>query len=614
MCGIVGYVGPREAEPILVNGLRRLEYRGYDSAGLATLTGDRLHLRKRAGRVAELANYLQTAPAPGCIGISHTRWATHGPPNDVNAHPHLAGTGDGAVAVVHNGVIENYASLKKHLQGEGIEFRTQTDTEVIAQLIAYHLNDDLVEAVRKALSLVKGTYGLAVVSPRNPDVVVGARLGSPLVVGIGDGEHYLASDPSALAGNTRKVVYLQDHQLCVLTRDEWRLYDSDHSRVSAHVQSIDWSQDESDTGSFPHYMLKEIYEQPETIENALRGRLSDADSSAHFGGLNLDPRQLRRAERIILTACGTSYHAGIVGEYMFEELARIPVEVEYASEFRYRNPPIDRNTIVIAITQSGETADTLAALRESKRKGHPVLSLCNVVGSTIAREADGGVYLHAGPEIGVASTKAFTSQVTVLAMLALFFGRMRHLSSIQGARMIEELHAMPDFIRQTLRCHESVQRIAEKYFNVGNMLYMGRQYLYPVALEGALKLKEISYIHAEGYPAAEMKHGPIALVDENTPSIFLVPRGSIFDKVMSNLEEVKARGGPVIAIASEGDDAVTDHIASRADEVIMVPDVPEYLQPLVTVVPLQLLAYHIALLRGCDVDKPRNLAKSVTVE
>ncbi len=410
------------------------------------------------------------------------------------------------------------------------------------------------------------------------------------------------------------MVFLQDHQLCVLSRDEWQVFDSDHSRVSALVHSIEEDQGETDTAGYAHYMLKEIYEQPESVENALRGRLSDADASAHFGGLNLDPQQIRRAERIIFTACGTSYHAGIVGEYLFEEFARIPVEVEYASEFRYRNPPIDQHTIVIAITQSGETADTLAALRESKRKGHPVLSFCNVVGSSIAREADGGVYLHAGPEIGVASTKAFTSQVTVLAMLALFFGRMRHLSSIQGTRMIAELRAMPEYIRKALQCHESVKRIAEKYYAVNNMLYMGRQYLYPVALEGALKLKEISYIHAEGYPAAEMKHGPIALVDKNTPSIFLVPRGSIFDKVMSNLEEVKARGGPVIAIASEGDDNVTGHIASLADEVIMVPDVPEYLQPLVTVIPLQLLAYHIALLRGCDVDKPRNLAKSVTVE
>ncbi|MCE9530086.1 MAG: glutamine--fructose-6-phosphate transaminase (isomerizing) [Planctomycetes bacterium] len=614
MCGIVGYIGKREAEPILVEGLRRLEYRGYDSAGLATLTGNRLHLRKKAGRVSELGSFLQTSPAPGCIGISHTRWATHGPANDVNAHPHLAGTGNGQVAVVHNGVIENYLVLRRHLESEGVRFHSQTDTEVIAQLIACHMDGDLVEAVRKVLSLLKGTYGLAVVSPRNPDLIVGARLGSPLVVGIGDGEHYLASDPSALTGNTQKVAYLQDNQLCVLTSDEYHIFDAEKSRVSALVHSIDWTPGESDLNGFPHYMLKEIYEQPEAIENALRGRLSDADSSAHFGGLNLDVQQLRRAERIIFTACGTSYHAGMVGEYMFEEFARIPVEVEYASEFRYRNPPIDQNTIVIALTQSGETADTLAALRESKRKGHPVLSICNVVGSSIAREADGGVYLRAGPEIGVASTKAFTSQVTILALLALFFGRMRHLSSIQGARMIDELHAMPDLIRRTLRCQSEVQRIAEKYFHVDNMLYMGRQYLYPVALEGALKLKEISYIHAEGYPAAEMKHGPIALVDASTPSIFLVPRGSIFDKVMSNLEEVKARGGPVIAIASEGDAAVTDHVMSRADEVIVVPDVPEYLQPLVTVVPLQLLSYYIALLRGCDVDKPRNLAKSVTVE
>ena len=614
MCGILGYVGYREAEPILVDGLRRLEYRGYDSAGVATLQGGQLNLRKCAGRVNDLKSFLKTSPAPGSLGISHTRWATHGPANDVNAHPHVAGTGDGMVAVVHNGVIENYSSLKRHLQEEGIVFQSQTDTEVIAQLIAYHLNGNLLEAVRKVLGLLKGTYGLAVVSPRNPDLIVAARLGSPLVVGIGEGEHYLASDPTALAGNTQRVVYLQDHQMAVLTRDEWHVYDSDHSRISAQVESIDWDPTESDTGGYPHYMLKEIYEQPDAIENALRGRLSDADSSAHFGGLNLDTQQLRRAERIILTACGTSYHAGLVGEYLFEELARIPVEVEYASEFRYRNPPIDRNTIVIAITQSGETADTLAALRESKRKGHPVLSICNVVGSSIAREADGGVYLRAGPEIGVASTKAFTSQVTVLALLALYFGRTRHLSSIQGTRMIEELRAMPDAIRKTLRCHEAVKRIAEKYYRVNNMLYLGRQVLYPVALEGALKLKEISYIHAEGYPAAEMKHGPIALVDANTPSIFLVPRGSIFDKVMSNLEEVKARGGPVIAIASERDAAVNEHVMSLADEVIVVPDVPEYLQPLVTVVPLQLLAYHIALLRGCDVDKPRNLAKSVTVE
>ncbi|HEV3119890.1 MAG TPA: glutamine--fructose-6-phosphate transaminase (isomerizing), partial [Gemmataceae bacterium] len=584
MCGIVGYVGCREAESILVDGLRRLEYRGYDSAGLATVTGDRLHVRKRAGRIAELVSHLQERPIPGCHGISHTRWATHGPATDQNAHPHIGG--DNRIAVVHNGVIENYASLKRQLQDEGVVFHSDTDTEVIAQLIAYYLNGDLVEAVRKALARLKGTYGLAVLSPENPDLLVGARQGSPLVLGIGDGEHFLASDAMALAGNTERVVYLQDHQMCVLTRDSWQILDGEHARVEARVQQIDWEAGNGERGDFDHYMLKEIYEQPEALENAMRGRLSDPDASAHFGGLNLDSQTLRRAERFIFTACGTSYHAAMVGEYLFEELARIPVEVEYASEFRYRNPPIDRNTIVLAITQSGETADTLAALRESKRKGHPTLALCNVVGSSIARECDGGVYLHAGPEIGVASTKAFTTQVAVLTLLALYMGRMRHLSSLQGSRMLDELRAMPDAIRRTLGCHDAVKNIAEKYAGVSNCLYLGRQFLYPVALEGALKLKEISYIHAEGYPAAEMKHGPIALVDRETPSVFLIPRGAVFDKVMSNLEEIKARGGPVIAIACEGD----EEVAARADDVIYVPEVPEYLQPLVAVVPLQLLA------------------------
>jgi len=614
MCGIFGYVGPREAEPLLLEGLRRLEYRGYDSAGMATLTGDRLHLRKRAGRVSSLGELLQDKPAPGCVGISHTRWATHGPATDANAHPHVAGRGDGAVAVVHNGVIENYATLKRQLEADGIVFQSQTDTEVIAQLIARHLNGDLAGAVRKVLALLKGTYGLAVVSPRNPDVIVGARLGSPLVLGVGDGEKFLASDPTALAGCTRDVVYIQDRQMCVLNGDDWHILDGDATRISVPVQAIDWDAGDADRGGFPHFMLKEIHEQPETIESAMRGRLSEAEASAHFGGLNLDVQQLRRIDRIILTACGTSYHAALVGEYLLEEFARIPVEVEYASEFRYRNPPVGRDTIVVAITQSGETADTLAALRESKRKGHPTLAICNVVGSTIAREAHGGVYLHAGPEVGVASTKAFTSQVTVLTMLALFFGRMRHLSAVQGARMLEEMRSMPDVIHRTLACDAEVRRIAERFQHATNMLYLGRQYLYPVALEGALKLKEISYIHAEGYPAAEMKHGPIALVDEETPSVFLVPHGPVFEKVMSNLEEVKARGGPVIAVTSEGADGVADLVRDRADEVILAPDVPEYLQPLVTAIPLQLLAYHVAVLRGCDVDKPRNLAKSVTVE
>ncbi len=616
MCGIIGYTGGQEAESILIEGLYRLEYRGYDSSGLATLAGPHLHLRKKAGRIHDLARHLRDRPVPGRTGISHTRWATHGPATDLNAHPHVGG--DGAVAVVHNGVIENYATLRRQLQDDGVVFASDTDTEVIAHLIALYLGDgrgevsasEVIEAVVKSLALLKGTYGLALVTPRCPGLVVGARLGSPLVLGIGQGENFLASDPSALAGKADRVVYLQDNQLCVLTPDDWHLLDHDRARVEADVQRIDWDTSEADKGVFDHYMLKEIYEQPEALENALRGRLDDADATAHFGGLNLDSQQLRRVERVIMTACGTSYHAALVGEYLFEEFARLPVEVEYASEFRYRNPPIDGNTIVIALTQSGETADTLAALRESRRKGHPTLALCNVVGSSIAREADGGVYLHAGPEIGVASTKAFTNQVAVLAMLALYFGRMRHLSSLQGTRMIRELRSVPDAVRRALSCHDAVKNIAERFSQAANFLYLGRQYHYPVALEGALKLKEISYIHAEGYPAAEMKHGPIALVDEATPSVFLLPRGAIFDKVMSNLEEVKARGGPVIAVACEGD----EEVAARADEVLYVPEVPDYLQPLVSVVPLQLLAYHIALLRGCDVDKPRNLAKSVTVE
>jgi glucosamine--fructose-6-phosphate aminotransferase (isomerizing) len=608
MCGIVGYTGRREAQPILVEGLRRLEYRGYDSAGLATITGQRLHVRKCSGRLQELTTLLATQPAPGCHGISHTRWATHGGATDANAHPHVGG--DDSVVVVHNGVIENYAVLRQQLQAEGYVFTSETDTEVIAHLIASELDGDLVEAVLKALTRLKGTYGLAVASPQHVGLIVGARLGSPLVLGLGNDEGYLASDPSALLGCTERVVYLGDRQLSVLTPDDWEIMDSERMRVEPSIHQIDWSPVDSDKGDFEHFMLKEIYEQPEVLENAMRGRLHDGDASAHFGGLNLSSERLRHVERIIMMACGTSYHAGLVGEYLIEELARMPVEVEYASEFRYRNPPIERNTITLAITQSGETADTLAALRESKRKGHPVLSLCNVVGSTIAREADGGVYLHAGPEIGVASTKAFTAQVAVLTLLALYLGRLRHLSYTQGQRIIQELRDMPRLLRRALECDADVQRIAEKYHTAANVLYLGRQYLYPVALEGALKLKEISYIHAEGYPAAEMKHGPIALVDENTPSVFLMPRGAVFDKVMSNLEEIKARGGPIIAVACEGD----EEVAERADEVIYVPETPEYLQPLVVAVPLQLLAYHVAVLRGCDVDRPRNLAKSVTVE
>jgi glucosamine--fructose-6-phosphate aminotransferase (isomerizing) len=606
MCGIVGYTGGREAEPILLEGLARLEYRGYDSAGVATVAGDRLFLRKSAGRIADLSKLLTKQPAPGTAGISHTRWATHGGATDVNAHPHVSGD----VAVVHNGVIENYAALKKQLQKDGVVFRSQTDTEVIAHLIARFLDDDLVEAVRQAVPLLKGTYGLAVISPRFPGLIVGARLGSPLVVGLGEDEAYLASDPSALVGYTERVIYLHDRQICSLSPQRWDILSAENQSVSAQVHKLDWTPGDSDKGDFEHFMLKEIYEQPEALERAMAGRLDENEATAHFGGLNLTPQELRGIDRIILTACGTSFHAAILGEYLIEQFARIPVEVEYASEFRYRNPPLERNTVVLGITQSGETADTLAALRESKRKGLKTLALCNVVGSTIAREADGGIYLHAGPEIGVASTKAFTSQVAVLALLALYLGRMRHLSYAAGKRIIDELKAMPNMMREALECHRIVRSVAEKYHDVSNMLYLGRQYLYPVALEGALKLKEISYIHAEGYPAAEMKHGPIALVDEHTPSVFLAPHGAVYDKVMSNLEEIRARGGPIIAVACQDDELVE----AKADDVIHVPNVPDYLQPLVVAVPLQLLAYHVALLRGCDIDKPRNLAKSVTVE
>jgi len=610
MCGIVGFTGNREASPILLNGLKRLEYRGYDSAGMVTGTGSDLHLRKKSGRLAELTKNLAAHPAPGCFGISHTRWATHGGATDRNAHPHM--DTEGNIALVHNGVIENYSTLKQKLIKDGIAFRSDTDTEVLVHLISHYYQGDLAAAVQQALTLVKGTYGIAVVCKQEPGVIVGARLGSPLVVGVSDDGHFVASDASALAGYADKVVYLSDRQLCVLTGEEWEVRDEDASPISMPVHDIAHflGDGDADKGDFPHFMLKEIYEQPDTIANAMRGRLIDDDATAHFGGLNLVPQQLRQVERIIMTACGTSYHAGLVAEYLFEELARIPVEVEYASEFRYRNPPVERNTVILAITQSGETADTLAALRESKRMGHSTLALCNVVGSSIAREADGGVYLHAGPEIGVASTKAFTSQVCVLTMLALYFGRTRHLSSLQGQKIIKELRSLPDLIRRTLGCHDIVKKVAAKYCEARNFLYLGRQYLYPAALEGALKLKEISYIHAEGYPAAEMKHGPIALVDEQTPSVFLVPRGAVFDKVMSNMQEIKARGGPVIAVCGEGD----LDVAALADDVIPVPDVPEYLQPIITAIPLQLLAYEIAVLCGCDVDKPRNLAKSVTVE
>jgi len=622
MCGIVGYVGPREASEFLVAGLRRLEYRGYDSSGIATIQSDgNLAVVKTAGRIDRLASRLVETPAPGRVGIGHTRWATHGRPSDENAHPHL-GNGN-TLAVVHNGVIENFQPLKERLTQEGYTFRSDTDTEVIAHLIDSCLKrqaatadmaavdyQPLVAAVQSALAQLRGTYGLAVLFRQWPDVILAARLGSPLIVGVGAGEHFIASDASPLVGYTDKIVYLAENELAVVTANSLRVIHRDQGHVNHSVHVLNYLASDVAKGGYAHFMLKEIFEQPEAIANATRGRLDCDAATAKLGGLNLVPQQLRAVNRIVMTACGTSWHAGLVGEYQIETLARLPVEVEYASELRYRNPPIDNNTLLFAITQSGETADTLAALREMKRKGCPTLGICNVVGSTIAQEADGGLYLHAGPEIGVASTKAFTAQCTVLAMLALYFGRLRHLSFATGMRIIEELQELPNKVRLALQCNDEVQRIAKKYADCNNFLYLGRQFNFPTALEGALKLKEITYIHAEGYPAAEMKHGPIALVDKDTPSVFLIPRGQVYDKVMSNLQEIKARGGPVIAVVCEGD----REAAALADDVLEVPAVEEFLQPIVTVIPLQLLAYHIAVARGCDVDKPRNLAKSVTVE
>ena len=627
MCGIVGYVGFRRASDLIVEGLRRLEYRGYDSSGLAVLDHEsQIHVRKAAGRLARLEEIVRDDMPDASMGIGHTRWATHGAPTDGNAHPHLGGCVDGStLAVVHNGVVENYRELKARLEAEGYVFQSETDSEVIAHLIDSCLTRALetgprvadeiadtpwVVAVREALAQLRGTYGLLVLFRGQSDLLVAARLGSPLVIGVGDGEHFIASDASTLAGHADRIVYLADHELAVVTHDTLRVMHRDSGRIEPAVQRLEISAADVGLGGYSHYMLKEIHEQPETIRAAMRGRLSRDEATAVFGGLNLTPRQLQRVNRIVLTGCGTSWHAALVGEYLIEQFARLPVEVEYASELRYRNPPIDDGTLLFAITQSGETADTLAALREMKRKGHPTLAICNVVGSTIANEADGGIYLHAGPEIGVASTKAFTSQCVVLALLALYFGRLRHMSYEDGLEFIDGLNQLPELVSKALETDTAARAIAERYRQASTFLYLGRQYNFPVALEGALKLKEISYIHAEGYPAAEMKHGPIALVDPLTPSVFIIPQGKVYEKVILNLEEIKARKGPVIAVCSPGDERVR-HLA---DEVLEIPEAPDFLQPIVSVLPLQLLAYHIACLRGCDVDKPRNLAKSVTVE
>jgi glutamine---fructose-6-phosphate transaminase (isomerizing) len=614
MCGIVGYIGKREVVPILVEGLRRLEYRGYDSAGLSTVCKGKLETRKRVGRIDALASLIQEKPVVGTIGISHTRWATHGAPSDANSHPHLDASGK--IAVVHNGVIENYQILKDSLIKKGHKFESATDTEVLAHLIGEYFdgsNGDgqgIVTAVRQALSQVIGTYGIAVLNIDNPEILVCARRGSPLVIGVGKGENFLSSDVNAIVPHTRDVVYMNDYEIATLRADRFQVARLDDKETKVQISKVEFDADASDKGEFPHYMLKEIFEQPQTMDNAMRGRFKTDEYSAVLGGLNMTNAELRRVDRIIMTACGTSWHAALVGEYLIEEIARIPCEVEYSSELRYRNSPMEKNTLVFAITQSGETADTLAAMREARRRGHRALGICNVVGSTIARESDGGVYLRAGPEVGVASTKAFTSQVTVLSLIALLFGRLHHLSANQGARLIKELEAIPAKISEILKQSDDIRKIAEKYKDARDFLYLGRQFSYPVALEGALKLKEISYIHAEGYPAAEMKHGPIALIDEKTPSMFICPKDMMYEKTMSNLEEVKARHGRIIAIATEGD----KEIKKKADDVIYVPETLESLSPLLTNIPLQLFAYHTAVLLGRDVDKPRNLAKSVTVE
>jgi len=608
VCGIVGYVGRRSARQILVEGLKRLEYRGYDSAGVALANGRDILCVRAVGRIARLEEKLNGRQPDGSTGIAHTRWATHGAPNEANAHPHRDCTG--SLAVVHNGIIENYRRLKAELIGRGHTFRSDTDTEVIAHLIEEQLDGDFCEAVRAALKQLEGTYGLAVISGRFPRQLVVARNGSPLVVGVGDGEHIIASDVSAIIQHTRQIVYLEDNEIAVVTAAGMKTHTIDNRPVQKKIEQVHWDLAAVEKAGYDHFMQKEIHEQPESITNAMRGRLRLDTSEAVLGGLAAHNKMLRRVRRIVITSCGTSYHAGLVGECMLEEFCRIPVEVEYASEFRYRDPVLEDGTVLMAISQSGETADTLAALREARRRGVPTLGVCNVVGSTIPRQTDCGVYLHAGPEIGVASTKAFTSQLIVLYLITLYLGRRRGISSAKGAEMIQALAEIPDRVRSILAREEEVLDIAHRYKDSEHALYLGRGYNYPVALEGALKLKEISYIHAEGYPAAEMKHGPIALIDRNMPVVCIATRDGVYEKVISNIEEVAARGGQVIAIATEGD----EQIAEKAEQVFYVPEVPPALSPLLTVIPLQLLAYHIAVLRGCDVDKPRNLAKSVTVE
>jgi len=608
MCGIVGYVGNKESTPLLLEGLRRLEYRGYDSAGVATMNGGGVEVRRAAGKIAKLEQAIADNPTHGSVGIGHTRWATHGPPTERNAHPHM----DEAktIAVVHNGIIENSSSLKRSLEGRGHVFASDTDTEVLSHLIEELFDGSLEDAVVQALKRVEGTYGIAVISSRDKDKIVAARKGSPLLIGVGEDEWFVASDVSAILAHTRNVVYLEDGDVAVLTRSGFRVIDHSQSAVTKVISKIDWELDQIERGGYAHFMLKEIFEQPVTVENTMRGRMLQEEGTAKLGGLNLTDEQLLKIDNIVITACGTSWHSALIGEQLLEEFARIPVEVEYASEFRYKNPIVNERTLCIVISQSGETADTLAALREAKSRGAKTLGLVNVVGSTIAREADGGIYLHAGPEIGVASTKAFTSQVIALTLLALKIGRLRTMSILQGRQVIAALSALPEQIKQILERAADVEAVAEEFKRAQNFLYLGRGYNFPSALEGALKLKEISYIHAEGYPAAEMKHGPIALIDEMMPVVFIAPHDAVFDKVVSNVQEVKARKGTVVAITTREEES----LEGLLDYEFRIPETIDMLTPVLASVPLQLLAYYIAVKRGCNVDQPRNLAKSVTVE
>jgi len=609
MCGIVGYIGPRQAAGLLLEGLRRLEYRGYDSSGIAVVNGHGLEIRKAAGKLSMLEQELADGMPGGTLGIGHTRWATHGAPTKPNAHPHTDQSG--RIAVIHNGIIENSAAIRKTLERRGHTFTSETDTEVLAHLVGEFYEGNLEEAVAAALREVDGAYGLAFISADEPGVLVAARKGSPLLVGVGEGEWFVASDASPLLQHTRSVVYLDDGEMVVLSRDGYRVRNLETTRISKPVNQIDWDLAQVERNGYAHFMLKEIFEQPESLCNTLRGHLLEEEGTSRVTGLNLSDDDLKQIERVVITACGTSWHSALIGEYMLEEMARIPVDVEYASEFRYRNPVVDPRTLVIGISQSGETADTLAAIREAKRRGARTIGLVNVVGSTIAREVDGGIYLHAGPEVGVASTKAFTSQVAALALVALRIARLRNLSILQGRAFINGLRFLPDQIVKILERADELQQLADRFLKTAtNALYLGRGVNFPVALEGALKLKEISYIHAEGYPAAEMKHGPIALIDENMPVVFIAPRDAVHSKIVSNIEEVKARGGKVIALINEGD----SEIERLADATFVIPDTLDLLTPILTSIPLQLLSYYVAVARGCNVDQPRNLAKSVTVE